>query len=144
MANPRITLADLPKPKRGSGPEAQVTAQCVDFLESHGWRAIRMNRGMARYGDRGVVTYGEPGQADWIFVRYGTYRPILAMKRVELMFIEFKSPTDRRKCICRTKKPRTRCTPCDQQNWRVREQARGAVVLRIESLEQLMSMEVWK
>lgn len=120
--------------------EAGVSKACVDFLEAHGWRAIRMPRGKTNFAGR-WVTMHEPGQTDWEFIKYKMGSRIGESRTI---WIEFKDPNDKRKCTCLTKAPRARCTICDQQNWRVREQARGAVVLRIESLEQLMAMEVWK
>jgi len=146
FGNRRITPAELKQssPKRGPGPEASVSKQCVDFMETRGWRAIRMPRGLAQYGERGVVPYGEPGQPDWMFIKYLPFKvggDLRTSKMTETIFIEFKQPNSKRKCTCASKK---RCTYHDQEAWRVREQARGAVVLRIESLEQLMAMEVWK
>lgn len=121
--------------------EADVVRSCVDFLEARGWRAIRQGRAVAKFGHRGTVTFGEPGMPDYLFHRY-SQRPMDGPERI--LWIEFKSPNDRRQCICRTKMARKRCTVCDQNTWRVNEQVRGATVLRIESLEQLKASSAWK
>lgn len=99
-----------------------------------------MSRGVATFGTRGTVTFGEPGMPDWLFIRYKRHQPAAA----QAFWIEFKSPTDRRGCICRTKAPRKRCTVCDQQTWRINEEVRGGLVLRIESLEHLRKLDVWQ
>jgi len=95
------------------------------------------------------ITVHEKGCPDWLMVRYQPITGHITGKkyqnvRVDLIWLETKQPKSRERCICATKTSRQSCTHCDQQNWRVREQARGAVVLRIESLEQLMALEVWK
>ena len=143
MANKRITAAELiaatPKKKRVT-PEAELTKQVVDFLEAHGWRAIRMSRGVATFGDRGTVTFGEPGMPDWLFLKYvevGLRPHALAV------WVEFKRHGAVETCVCLTKKPRSRCTKCDQITWKSREQFRGAQVHRIESLEQVKEGKWW-
>jgi hypothetical protein len=140
MPNKKITAEDLPKGKRGKTPEAQLTEQVVDFMKMKGWRALRMSRGVATFGDRGTVTFGEPGMPDWLFLRYG--REGLSMRSI--LWMEMKQSKSRESCRCATKKTRQRCTACDQRKWRMTETARGASVIRIESLEQLQGGTWWR
>jgi hypothetical protein len=50
--------------------EADVTKQCVQLMEAHGWKAIRLQRGLMRRRDGSVaMTIGEKGMCDWLFLR---------------------------------------------------------------------------
>ena len=50
--------------------EADVTKQCVQLMEAHGWKAIRLQRGLMRRRDGTVaMTIGEKGMCDWLFIR---------------------------------------------------------------------------
>ena len=108
--------------------EKDVTAQVKGFMEARGWRRVRMSRGVSTFGNRGTVTFGEPGMADWLFIRYWI---------AGVIWIEIKAPGKTAKCRCATKKPLQRCTACDQAAWKAAEIARGAVVWTIDSLEAL-------
>lgn len=126
-----------PAPTPAKLLEADVTRQCLDFLEAHGWRPVRMGRGVATFGNRGTVTFGEPGVTDWEMIKY---IPTSERGLCRLVWCEFKQPGSKKKCICLTKKPRQRCTYHDQIAWQARERARGALVVKVDSLEQLQGM----
>ena len=107
--------------------ESDITAQVKGFLEARNWRAIRMQRAVVP----GAFQSGEPGIPDFLFVRYLDNGVALAL------WLEFKSPRDRRKCRClEIRGTRKRCTVCDQHNWQQREKARGARVWRVDDLDR--------
>lgn len=110
--------------------EADITTQCVDWMKSQGYRAIRMNRGFLKRPGGGV-TFGEPGMADWLFLSKRLYDPGIH----RAIWIEFKADGKTAKCRCATK--RGRCTACDQITWKLEENARGFTVLTIDSLDKL-------
>lgn len=109
--------------------EDEVISQVKTFLEFNGWRAVKHE-----YGSMGFKVVGEKGMPDWSFVHYLRGDGITAT-----LWIEFKSPDDRRKCRCeannRGKKRFTPCTPCSQKTWRETEEKRGAIVLRVNDLD---------
>ena len=122
---PKIPAAEL---------ERTITSQVVSFLEQRGWRPIRFQRTVDV--KRGFQT-GEPGQADYLFLKYDHPEYYL----VYAMWIEFKSPRDRRSCGCLTRAKagkRGICGFCQQANWRSREIARGAVVLIVSNFDDFM------
>jgi len=117
-------------PSKPKFSEADVTAQVRSYLEAMGWRAIRMQRTVMK----GQFQTGEPGMADCLFLRYpkrGGTGGICAH-----LWIEFKAPGKLANCICATKKPRQRCTACDQFAWQTEERRRGAVVWQVDDYEQ--------
>jgi hypothetical protein len=113
--------------------EADVTAQIRGYLEHRGWRPIRFQRTVMP----GQFSTGEPGMPDFCFVRYiGTGELPAATL---MLWCEFKQKGARAKCRCATKKPRQRCTLCDQKAWRDRERSRGAVVwTQVDSIDWVM------
>lgn len=113
--------------------EADVTEQVKGFLEHHGWRSVRNQRTVMP----GQFSTGEPGMADFQFVRYiGTEH---ARSLALVVWIELKAHGAKARCRCATKKPRQRCTACDQRNWRNRERARGGVVwTQVDSIQWVM------
>jgi hypothetical protein len=48
--------------------EKQVTEQCVGYMRGLGYIAERRNAGLADFGARGKVRYGQSGAADYIFL----------------------------------------------------------------------------
>lgn len=112
--------------------EADVTAQVKGFLEARGWRAIRMNRGLVQ-GFSSVVQFGEPGQPDWQFIFYirGCEIPAATVT----LWVEMKAPGAKAWCRCATKRPKQRCTSCDQKRWKQSERARGGVVWTVDNIE---------
>lgn len=105
--------------------ESQITKQVKDFMLAHGWRSVRMQRTVVP----GQFQSGEPGMPDMLFIRYLENAVSLTL------WVEFKTPQDRRKCRCAqilgTKK---RCTVCDQAKWRDRERRAGGAVWLVDDL----------
>lgn len=99
--------------------EKQVTKQGRDFFEYRGWRAIRMQSGMMASAGGSVVTIGEKGIPDFLFLHY-LDKPAGACLYV---WVEFKAPG---------KNLRT-----DQIKWHRAERLRGGMVWVIDNLEQL-------
>lgn len=114
--------------------ESDVTQQVKDFLEYRGWRAIRLNRGLMQGAFGGVVQFGEPGMADFLFIRY--MQGNLEAGPALTLWVEFKAPGRRAQCRCQSKRPRQRCTACDQAKWREQERRRGALVWLVDDLDQ--------
>jgi len=109
--------------------EAEVTKQVTDYMEARGWRLIRMNRGFFQRPDGSALSFGEPGMPDYLALHY---RPAANV------WIEMKRPAGAKpRCICLSKKPRQRCTACDQARWQLEERARGGTVWIIDGLERL-------
>ena len=109
--------------------EIDVIRAVSGFLEAEGWRAVKHE-----YLFTGVKVVGEKGMPDWSFHHYLKGDGVTCT-----LWIEFKSPDDRRKCRCeqnnRGKKRFTLCTPCAQAAWRKAEEARGAIVLRVNDFD---------
>jgi len=108
-----------PQPKCEDTLEAPIQAECVRILESDGWRPFRTEAIADRSRGRGV---GEIGQADYIFIRYGSgtvepWKPLgLLATGCDVIHIEFK----RRRGGVISKA---------QREWHTRERARGALTL---------------
>jgi len=103
--------------------EKAVVRQIRDYMEYRGWRYFRT----------GVVagpgySIGEPGCADSQFIYYDTDKTERAT--CLLIWCEFKSPDDKRKCNCAIGKI---CKVCRQRQWQERERQRGAVVIQTDS-----------
>lgn len=113
--------------------EAKVTEQLKDFLESMGWDAIRMHRGMFRDNYGNVVTVGRKGTADWLFLKYIPNSGLLGT--CVHLWVEAKATGKKAKCICATKKPRQACTRCDQAKFRMEIRAKGGVVWQVDSID---------
>ncbi len=124
------------KPTVNQLSEEHVTKQVKDFLEWRGWRAIRFQRTMVQLPGGGAFSTGEPGQADWQFVRYIESESVPGAAVV--LWVEMKATGKRAYCICATKRTHQRCTACDQISWKARERKRGAVVWTIDSLDVFM------
>lgn len=116
--------------------EADVTAQIRAFLEHRGWRPIRYQRTVVQMAGGGAFSTAEPGQADFQFVRY---LPSSVPGGSIILWVEMKKKGMFAKCRCATKKPRQRCTACDQATWRDRERRRGALVWMVDDLAWFMS-----
>lgn len=135
------TALKLDKKGKPRLSEADVTKQVCDFLSYEGWRSVRMNVGGATYRtltnetgwDSGgevvdrYVQFGEPGQPDWLFIRYGRQNRDFSHARPwiryaeKLLWIEFKAPG---------KKP-----SAGQIDWHEAERARGALVMVVDNYE---------
>lgn len=128
-----MRLAFGKKPTVNQLSEEHVTRQVKDYLEWRGWRAIRYQRTIVQIPGGGAFSTGEPGQADWQFVKYIETKDMPGTAIV--LWVEMKATGKRAYCICATKKERQRCTACDQKNWKARERSRGAVVWTIDSID---------
>lgn len=105
--------------------ESDVTKQIKGYLEARGWRIKRNQRTVVP----GQFQAGEPGEPDLLAIRY------LENGVALVLWIELKSPTDKRKCRCAQRK-RGLCTPCAQEDWRTREIQRGGIVWRVDNLQK--------
>ena len=116
--------------------EADVVAQVRGYLEHRGWRPIRYQRTVVQMAGGGAFSTAEPGQADLQFIRYLEHSAIPGASIV--LWIEMKKKGAFAKCRCATKKPRQRCTACDQATWRERERRRGALVWMVDDIVWFM------
>jgi hypothetical protein len=92
--------------------ERDVTRQVCDYLGYRGWRPLRMQRTVLP----GSFQTGEPGQADYLFLRYLTgEKPGSTLA----LWIEFKAPNGRLRK--------------GQSEWHVRERLRGGLVWVVDS-----------
>lgn len=96
--------------------ERDITRQVRDFLQVRGWRAIRMQRSVAP----GSFSTGEPGMADFLFVRYFP-REKIPYGAVLHLWVEFKAPTGR--------------VGPHQKEWQKREAEFGGSVWVVDDLE---------
>lgn len=96
--------------------EADVTAQIKDFMERRNWRAIRMQRTVVP----GQFSTGEPGIADFLFVRY---------LRTEFAGLSVA-------CWIEMKRAHGGKMQENQITWRKRELRRGAVVIKASNVSQ--------
>ena len=118
--------------------EHAIQKACADFMASHDWKCLRTHFTAVI----GHVSSLEPGIADYLFVRYMPSEH--APWRCILLWVEFKSPHDRRVCFCRQKAVKAAaerkraqiCSVCRQKNWRENERRRGAVVWLIDDFEE--------
>jgi hypothetical protein len=94
--------------------EKHVTKQVWDYLGLRGWRPLRMQRTVLP----GSFQTGEPGQADYLFLRYLTGgKPGSTVA----LWIEFKAPGGRLRK--------------GQPEWHTRERLRGGLVWVVDSFE---------
>lgn len=107
--------------------EADVTTQVRDFLRAKGWRPLRMHSGLLP-GARYPIRVGEPGMADYLFVRY--LRPGVAAA----LWIEMKRPGARAVCRCAGRRS-GKCTACSQAAWRAQESHLGAMVWQVDDFQ---------
>lgn len=94
--------------------ERDVTKQIRDYMEFRQWRAIRMQRTVVP----GQFQTGEPGIADFLFVRY---------LNTELIGLSVS-------CWIELKRASKGRVSEDQITWRDRERHRGAIVLLVNNL----------
>lgn len=123
-------MRDLGQPQKLS--EADVTSQIRGFMESRGWRALRFQRTVMP----GQFSTHEPGTPDLQMIKYV---PSAGIGCALVLWLEMKKRGARAVCRCRTKKPRQRCSSCDQANWRERERRRGAQVWVVDDLGWFIS-----
>lgn len=113
--------------KPGKLSERDVTRQIRDFMKYRGWRPIRMQSATFSGPTGGVVAVGEQGMPDYQYLYY------LGDSEALVLWIELKSPDDKRTCRCRPDRARL-CTVCAQKQWRERETERGGVVIQVSNL----------
>lgn len=111
--------------------EAHVQQAVVQFLELDGWRPIRTDPVSDRSRGKG---FGELGMPDYLFIRYMTAPsqkcvdlgltpwPIQLKVLSEILWIEFKRKRGLRKD--------------HQVRWHQAEQARGALVLTVDDIDE--------
>lgn len=104
--------------------ERQIQKQVKDYLRFRGWRPVRTHFAYAP----GTFSSGEPGMPDYLFLRY------LDDGRALALWIEFKTPQDRRRCTCQPGESKP-CPVCRQKAWHARERARGASVWVVYDLD---------
>ena len=110
--------------------EKDVVAAVRRYLELRGWRPVRMQvMGAQNLSTGRYVPAGEPGMPDHQFLNY------LGGGKAFVLWIEFKSPNDKRRCTCRPFDKKL-CGKCRQQQWRKREEERGALVWQISDLRE--------
>lgn len=111
--------------------EADVLKQSKGFLVAHGWRVIRMDVGGYTRPMGGYQPFGEPGTPDLLCIYY-----LDNEGRALVLWVEVKSPGDRRKCRCRpfSDKP---CNVCRQEQWAKAEEQRGGFVIKVDDLRWL-------
>jgi len=64
--------------------ENEVEAQCIAWLQQHGWLPIRQNVGFLWTGDETrKIRVGKVGQCDWLFLRPMTHQLGPAMLELE-------------------------------------------------------------
>jgi len=98
--------------------ERDVVKQVKDFLAWRGWRAVRMQRMILP----GSFQTGEPGMADYLFLRYSPESTGACL----CLWIEFKRPGG----------PMRQ----GQMEWHERERIRGAAVWVVEELDDFMTL----
>jgi len=108
--------------------EKDVTSAVKGFLELEDWRVIRLNSGLANFGARGRVRYGEVGMPDFLVIRPVSIcreRPFNELN-CKAFFLELKRPG---------KEPRP-----DQHEWMDRQRSRGLVCVWFDCFEKF---EAW-
>ncbi len=111
--------------------EKDVAKQIKDFLAAKGWRCVRTQFAHTP----GMFSTGEPGMADYLFLRYMPAEA--APARCLAMWVEVKGPNDQRTCRCRAGEKKI-CKVCRQKAWHDRERQRGALVWELSALNRLL------
>lgn len=99
--------------------EKQVTSDVKKYLMLRGWRPIRFQRTVVM----GAFQAGEPGQADYLFVRYDT-EPLHPPGAGRLLWCEMKAPSGH--------------LGPKQVEWIEREKGRGALVLVVDDFDEFV------
>lgn len=101
--------------------EKQVTAEVKKYLTLRGWRPIRFQRTTMP----GSFSTGEPGQSDFLFVRYDA-EPLHPSGSGRLLWCEMKSPTGH--------------LGPKQEEWIARERSRGALVWVVDDSAEFVKL----
>ena len=121
--------------------EIALQKACVDFMLAHNWRHLRTHF----VAVVGMAHTLEPGICDSLFVKYmpSEHAPWRAL----VLFVEYKSPHDRRTCFCQQKaiqaaqqkkRRASKCSFCRQKDWQTLERSRGAVVWVVNDLDDFI------
>ena len=117
--------------------ERDVARQVRDFLEAHGWRAIRMQVASVARPTGGGFHVGEVGMPDYLFLRYegdipatakhdySEFEPNPLQAACQHLWVETKAPGKKRKP--------------HQQTWARDERLRGAVVVEVNDFDQFLA-----
>jgi hypothetical protein len=92
---PKETRKGSTRKQRDQLPENKVEAQIVGYLRVLGWRVARRQSGRFRcLSHPGVVTIGEPGEADYECLRplVGGWLPNQNSGKCHHFFLEIKAP----------------------------------------------------
>lgn len=107
--------------------EKDVANFVMDFFRKHGWqRKVRNNLGSMMNPAGQVISLGEKGRADLLFVRYLS-RIAPGMPGLSLT------------CWVETKHPRSRGLKPHQEAWITEERSMGAVVLVVFTPDDLVT-----
>lgn len=111
--------------------EADVLKGTKHFLALRGWRVYRMTAGGMTNPAGRYVPVGEDGVPDLCCYYY-----LDTEGKALVLWVEVKSPGDRRKCRCRpfSDKP---CNVCRQELWAKQEELRGGLVIKVDDLRWL-------
>lgn len=114
----------MPKPNdRNCRPpkvaERDISKTCIDYLKLRGWHCERQNAG----------PFGKGGVADYICLHY---------RRRTSIWVEFKSPGDKRTCRCATKQ-RGKCTVCLQADFAALVRGMGGTLLRVADVDAFIA-----
>jgi len=101
--------------------EKEVTASVKKYLMLRGWRPIRFQRTVMS----GSFQAGEPGQADFLFVRYDS-DALHAPGAGRLLWCEMKSPAGH--------------LGPKQEEWIARERGRGALVWVVDDYAEFVKL----
>jgi len=99
--------------------EREVTRQVRDYLEWHGWRALRNQSAVSMNQAGGVFRSGEKGMPDYLFLYYFRHQPYAGT------------------CIHLWVEMKREGANLDgpQIEWQMKETARGAVVWTVDNYE---------
>lgn len=97
--------------------ERDVTRQICEFMEWHGWRAMRNQVITSQNIAGGWIKAGEKGMPDWLFIHYFDLRPAAAV----VLWVEVKAEGE-------GLRP-------DQVTWHQKELARGGFVVLADKFE---------
>src|SRR5450755_3556323 len=112
-----------PKPATADLLEKHVSRQVRDFLEARGWRIVRNNVTKFPGGSGRWVQVGEPGMPDYQAIKYLPHKSGAAL----VLWIELK----------RNRRGRM---GEDQVKWGDLETRRGAIVLRVDDIDDFMDL----
>lgn len=96
--------------------ESDVVKQVKDLLLAYGWRPIRMQSGLSKIEGR-HIRFGEQGIPDWLFLKYDR-------RGDRILWVETKATNGKLRA--------------SQKDWHEREVRRGATILVISEVNDLV------